>query len=189
MPFRKASKAQRAGEQAAAEKIPPPPTEAELRAQDLARAKKDCDYPHGREGIVLHLSASQDVNFFNNAAHSLYVVTYQLSDPNGFNRLRETPAGIGQLLEGKPFDASALSTRPTVLQPGQQTELKLDRLENTRYVGVVAGYYEQQGQRLSRLYPIPTDKILSPRGVQMECTAGKLLVELTFEGRGIFSDR
>jgi len=144
----------------------------------------DCDYGYQKDAIVIDLEASPDLNRFNNQAHTVVLVFHALSDPNSFNQLLESSEGIGRLLEGKRFDPSALSTRQIVVQPGESKQLVMDRVQGTRYVGVVAGFYNQQAQSFSRLYPIPTKKLVSMFGAEKGCVTEPLSVRVPLGSDG-----
>jgi len=144
----------------------------------------ECDYGYQKDAIVFDLVASPDLNRFNGQAHTVVLTFHALSDPNSFNQQLESSEGIGRLLEGKRFDGSDLSTRQIVIQPGEAKQLVMDRVQGTRYVGVVAGFYNQQAQNFSRLYPIPTSKITSLFGKEKGCLTGVLTVRLELGSDG-----
>lgn len=144
----------------------------------------DCDYGYEKDALSFRLSASPDLNLYNNQPHTVVLVFYALSDPNSFNQLLESSDGIGRLLEGKRFDASALSPRQIVVQPGEQKELVMDRVQGTRYVGVVGGFYNQQAQNFSRLFTVPTKKLTTLFGKEKACVTEPLAVELVLGSDG-----
>ena len=106
-------------------------------------------------GVVMHLEADPQLNLYESQPHTLLLCVYQLVDPNGFNQYREDYAGITKLLEGERFDASVASVKRVFVQPGASQNLVLDRAEGARYVGVVAGYYNMNKDRVTRLMEIP----------------------------------
>lgn len=144
----------------------------------------DCQFMYEKEAITVSLTATADLNRFNNQPHTVVVVFYQLSDPNIFNQMLESADGVGRLLEGKSFDASVLSRRTIVVQPSDVKELRLDRVEGTRYLGVIAGFYEQQPEGFYRLFPVPTRKTHSLFGAEKDCFAEPLAVKLTLGSDG-----
>jgi type VI secretion system VasD/TssJ family lipoprotein len=111
--------------------------------------------PYVKDAIELKIVASPDLNFFNNQSHTTVLAVYELSDPNIYKQMLESSDGVGQLLEGKQFDSSALSRRREVIQPGENKSILMDQVEGARYVAVVAGFYSLQGPtNFSRLYAI-----------------------------------
>lgn len=107
-----------------------------------------------KDGIRLDLLASRDLNNYNAQSHTLVLVTYQLSDPNMFNQMLDTPEGIGQLLEGGSFDASVLSRNRMVIHPGDREKVYIDRAAGARYLGIITGYFSNDIRAISRVVPI-----------------------------------
>lgn len=108
-----------------------------------------------KEGIVLRFEADNQLNQRNGKAYTLYLVLYQLRDPNSFNQLCEDPAGLSKLLEGKVYDASVASVKGVYVYPGSDVTYKLERAEGARYVGIVAGYGILSKDRVVRLMEVP----------------------------------
>lgn len=104
--------------------------------------------------IAVTVTPSKDLNTFNNQPHTLVIVFYQLSQSSVFSQFLDTPEGKAKLLSGDSFDASVVSRRKVVVQPGVAQTIVLDRIENARYLGVVAGYYNVQTRDMSRLVPV-----------------------------------
>lgn len=165
---------------------PREPTAEEIAALK-AQAEKTCAYAYGPEEVVFNIFAAEDVNFYSNQAHTVYVVFYQLSEPNTFKQLLETPEGVGRLLEGKKLDPSFLSVRPLPVQPREGKQLKMDRVEGARYAAVVAGYYVQKPGSFSRLFTVPIETAVLRRGEEVEakCAAKKLVADVKLERDGI----
>lgn len=111
--------------------------------------------PYVKDAIAINIAAVPDLNFFNNQSHTLVLAVYELSDPNMFKQMLESSEGVAQLLEGKQFDATVLSRRRAVVQPGETSSFIMDQVEGARYFAVVAGFYAMQGpSNFSRLYAI-----------------------------------
>jgi len=146
--------------------------------------KVDCEYGYAKDAVVFDLAASPDLNRFNNQAHTVVLVFHALSDPNAFNQLLESAEGVGRLLEGKRFDPSSLSTRQIVIQPGEARQFVMDRVQGTRYIAVVAGFYAQQANNFSRLFPIPTRKVRSLLGAEKGCLTEVLSARLELGSDG-----
>jgi type VI secretion system VasD/TssJ family lipoprotein len=108
-----------------------------------------------KDAISIHLKADPKLNFDDGVPHTLLVCIYQLKDPNTFNQLAEDTDGIYTLLECGLFDAGVATAKRTIVNPGQDVTIVLDRAEDAKYVAVVAGYYVLQKNRMIRLYDIP----------------------------------
>lgn len=117
------------------------------------------DLSYKKDAISVAISATPDLNFYNNQSHAVTAVIYELSEPNIYNQMLESQEGIVKLLEGGAFDASALSRRKINIQPGEFREVILDRVEKARYVGVIVGFYSiSNATKISRIYPIALKK-------------------------------
>lgn len=119
--------------------VPPPPTEWHFE----------------KDGIRLHFRSDPQLNLFQGDSHTLLICLYTLKDPNVFNQLVDEKEGLTKLLECGRFDSSVASSKRWVMQPGQELKETMDRAEGARYVGLVAGYYSLQKEKMVRLYPVP----------------------------------
>jgi len=112
-------------------------------------------WPYEEKAIILELKASNKLNLYEEIPHTLVICVYQLKDPNAFNQYIEDEEGIIHLLECNRFDESVMGFKKLVIQPGEEQKAILDRAENARYVGIVAGYYNLEKKQVIRLYNIP----------------------------------
>ena len=80
---------------------------------------------------------------------------YQLRSKSMFNQLASNSDGIYQLLDCKAFDNSVTSVKRLFVHPDQDLTIVMDRLAGTRYVGLVAGYFVLQKDRMVRVIDIP----------------------------------
>lgn len=113
------------------------------------------DWGFADEGIRLLLKSDANLNSFSGMPHTLHICIYQLEDPNAFNQLSGDEAGLTILLGCSTFDPSVTGFKSVTVQPGQQLTVTLDRAEGTRYVGIAAGYYTLERDRIIRLEKIP----------------------------------
>lgn len=109
---------------------------------------------YARNAIQIYLKSSPDLNKYDNRSHTLLLCVYQLSDPNTFNQKIDEDEGISELLECSRFDASVTNTKRLIINPGQEISENLDRYEGTKYVGIVAGYYKAQKEKMTRFFQI-----------------------------------
>jgi len=112
-------------------------------------------WSYEKDAVRLNLKADAKLNLDRGVPHTLVLCIYQLRDPNTFNRLSDNTEGIYKLLQGEAFDSSAVSAKRIIVHPGQSTTVLLDRAEGAKYVGVAAGYYNLEKNRMIRLYDIP----------------------------------
>lgn len=115
------------------------------------------DWTYQKDAITIHLQADAKLNFDDGVPHTLLVCVYQLKDPNAFNQLAEDTQGIYKLLECSLFDTGVATAKRTIVNPGQDIKMMLDRAEDAKYVAIVAGYYVLQKERMIRLFDIPVE--------------------------------
>ena len=115
------------------------------------------------DAITIHVKADPQLNLSDGKPHTLLVCVYQLKDPNAFNQLTGDQEGLYRLLECGLFDASAVGAKKFIIQPGQNTTFNLDRAQGATYVGVAAGYYLIERERIVRLYEIPV--VIEKKGI------------------------
>jgi type VI secretion system VasD/TssJ family lipoprotein len=119
------------------------------------------EYQEG--AIKIRVKADPQLNLSNGKPHTLLVCIYQLKDPNALNQLASDQEGLYRLLECNLFDASVAGAKKLIIQPGQDTTFNLDRAQGATYVGVAAGYYLIQRERMVRLYEIPV--VVEKKGI------------------------
>ena len=113
------------------------------------------DWKMQKEGIVLNIEADNKLNTSKGKAYTLYLVVYQLLNPNAFNQRCDDQDGLVSLLESKVFDSSVASVKSMVVYPGSDMTYRMDRAEGAMYVGVVAGYNVMAKERMVRLCDVP----------------------------------
>lgn len=87
--------------------------------------------------------------------HTLMVCLYQLRNKSMFEQLSGNQDGIYQLLDCEAFDSSVNSVKRLFIHPGQDLSIVMDRLAGTRHLGLVAGYFVLQKERMTRVINIP----------------------------------
>lgn len=119
---------------------PPPPTPQWVFEQDA---------------ITMRLKSSNTLNLNEGTPHTLMIGLYQLRNKSMFNQLASNTDGIYQLLDCKAFDSSVTSVERLFVHPGQDLTIVMDRLAGTKHVGLVAGYFILQKERMVRIIDIP----------------------------------
>jgi type VI secretion system VasD/TssJ family lipoprotein len=112
-------------------------------------------YIYEKEAITLNLKSDPQLNLYRNSPHTLMVCLYQFRDPNMYNQLMDEKDGLQKLLECSRFDASVTSAKSFVMSPNKQKTEKVDRVEGTKYVAVVAGYYNLVKENVTYFLPVP----------------------------------
>jgi predicted component of type VI protein secretion system len=90
-----------------------------------------------------------------------------------FNQLLDEKDGLQKLLECSRFDPSVTSAKSFVVLPnGEKTE-KIDRVEGTKYVGLIAGYYNLQKENVTHFVSIPVSSFGSkPKALNINLYLG-----------------
>lgn len=113
------------------------------------------EYVYSEKCIRLHIKSDPQLNLYKGKPHTLVLCVYQLRDPNTFNQIAGEDEGLSKLLEGSRFDSSVTSSKKFVIHPDTEISETLDRSEGTKYVCIVAGYYELEKDQMFRRIPIP----------------------------------
>jgi type VI secretion system VasD/TssJ family lipoprotein len=110
-----------------------------------------------KDAIRLVLSADPQLNSYDGLPHTLHLCLYELKDPNAFNQLSGDKDGLYLLLSCSVFDPSVTGYHRLSVQPGQQLSQTFDRAEGSRYVGIAAGYFTLEKERIIRFLKIPVE--------------------------------
>lgn len=124
-------------------------------------------YGYEKDAITLNLKGDAKLNLFEKRAHTLLVCVYQLKDPNALNQVLQDAEDVTKLLECGRFDPSIVNTKKFILQPGKEITEALDRAEGARYLGIVAGYFNLDKQRASRIIAIPVGGLFGKQAEKM----------------------
>lgn len=124
-------------------------------------------YEYEKDAIILHLKGDPKLNLFEKRPHTLLVCVYQLRDPNALNQVLQDAEDVTKLLECGRFDPSIVNTKKIILQPGKEITEALDRAEGARYIGIVAGYFNLDKQRASRIIPVPVGGLFGKKAEKM----------------------
>lgn len=108
-------------------------------------------------GISITYTADKDLNSYDQSPHYVMLAIYQLDNINGFHQLAKNSTGINQLLNLSKFDSSVVGIDTKFINAGEAGLITLDRLENTKWVGIVAGYYDLTPMRSVKEFQMPKD--------------------------------
>lgn len=135
-------------------------------------------YLYEKEAIILNMKGDPQLNLYRNSPHTLMLCVYQFKDPNMFNQLMDEKDGLQKLLECNRFDGSVTSAKSFVMSPKKEKIEKIDRVEGTKYVAFVAGYYNLVKENVTQFVPVPVsflgskpkvmsiDLYLGPQGIK-----------------------
>ena len=143
------------------------------------------EWNYQRDAIRLVLTADPQLNAHDGLPHTLHLCLYQLTDPNAFNQFSGDEDGLYLLLGCSVFDQTVTSFQRLTIQPGQQLTQSFDRAEGSRYVGIAAGYYIIEKERITRFLKIPVK--IKRRGLLFKKygVPGELDLEITLGSQQI----
>lgn len=126
-----------------------------LGGNSQKEAKAEVSWAYQRNGIQIELLAAPDLNAYFNQPHTLVLGVMQLEDSKPFLQLLGDPKALTTLLAGGKPTPDILQLDRYVVSPGKRDILDIDRVQDARYVGIVAGYYTFDSTAASRLFRIP----------------------------------
>jgi len=118
------------------------------------------------------------LNKSEDTPHSLMVCLYQLRNKSMFEQLASNEDGINQLLDCEAYNSSVNSVDRVIIHPSQNLSIVLNRIAGTRYLGIVAGYFVLQKDRMIRTIDIPvvvTENSRFPAVITKKSTQASIL--------------
>jgi type VI secretion system VasD/TssJ family lipoprotein len=112
-------------------------------------------FSYQEKAVQINLRSDPKLHWHEGSPHTLMLCVYQLRDLNGFSQMSSTNEGLYQLLECRTSDPSMVTSNRVFIQPGDSSLLTYDRAEGTRYVGVIAGYFDMHEENMVRKAKIP----------------------------------
>lgn len=96
--------------------------------------------PYMQAAITVNISATPDLNALDDIANSCSFLVIQAQKSSTLDKILNNPSQLKTLFSGGSED-DILKIDQYSVMPSQQTTLHIDRIENTRYIAIVAGYY------------------------------------------------
>ncbi len=118
-------------------------------------AKAEVSWPFRRNGIQLELIAANDINAFFNQPHTVVLGVLQMEDSKPFLQLLNDPKKLTAMLADGDPGKDFLHLDRYIVSPGKRDILDIDRVQDARYVAIVAGYYNFDPSGAARLFRIP----------------------------------
>ncbi|MDE3224401.1 MAG: type VI secretion lipoprotein TssJ [Nitrospirota bacterium] len=112
-------------------------------------------WTYGSNAITVEVKPDPNLNLFGGQPHTLALGVYQTADPNAFISLLNDPAAIGKLFATGYASAGTLGFTRYIIEPGKPKTITVDRAQNAKYVGIVAGYFKLDPPNTARLFQIP----------------------------------
>lgn len=128
-------------------------------------AKAEVSWDYKSKGIQVELLTSHDMNAYFNQPHTLVLGVFQLENSKSFMTLLGDSKSLTSMLASGRADKDILQFDRYVVSPDKRTIIEIDRVQDAKYVGFVAGYYNFDAPAASRLFRIPlniqTDGLVS----------------------------
>ena len=115
----------------------------------------------------MRIKSDPQLNTNENSSHTLVLCVYQVKDKSMFEQLSTNEDGIYQLLDCEPFHDSVTAAKRLIVQPNQDLTFVMDRMEKTKNLGIAAGYFKLEKNRITRIFDIPVT-IVSRSKAQVE---------------------
>ncbi len=119
------------------------------------QARAEVSWDAARDGVLLEITAATDLNLYQNRPHTLLLTVFQMADSAAFHKLVADPQQLSRALETGQAGSGFVLVSRYVVAPGRRTLLALDRAQQGRYVGIVAGYYQLDAAGTARLFEVP----------------------------------
>jgi len=148
----------------------------------------DVSWSYATDAVMLEIAADPGLNGYDGQPHTLLLGIYEMADAQTFRDLVADPAALaGTMATGKvPSTFSQFSRY--VVAPGQHSYLILDRAQNTRSIGIVAGYAQMGVANAARQFDVPV--VTKTTGFIFKDHTklpGPLAVQLNFGAQGILN--
>ena len=113
--------------------------------------------------IEVSIVASDSLNLYEGAAHTVNIRFLQLTDPSALRTLSQTPGGVKTLLvEDLEMIPNAVILEGGLIAPGQVTTYAMPRQKDVMFFAIVVGFAELETKASVRLLPVPVLTIKAP---------------------------
>ena len=116
------------------------------RKQAIAAVKWDYE----KDAISIEINADEQLNEFENEAHTLLLGVYQMADPAAFYKMTADSTAMSASLENGTAGDGSINLTRFVVTPGGKAIVDVDRAQKSKYVGLIAGYFQMDAPRAAR---------------------------------------
>ncbi len=109
----------------------------------------------GKHSVILDISADLELNLSDKRPHTLVVGIMEFQDPNAFLALVQDPDRAMETLAAGKKRTGILGMWRFIIPPGAHQLLTIDRLNHSKYLGVIAGYAGYSSRQDIILRPLP----------------------------------
>ncbi|WP_269497576.1 type VI secretion system lipoprotein TssJ [Castellaniella sp. S9] len=118
-------------------------------------AKAEVSWDFARDAIQIELASDDNLNAYFDQPHTLVMGVFQLEDAKAFTKLLGDAGQLKTILATGDAGQDVIQLDRYVVSPGKHTILDIDRVQDAKFVGIVAGYYHFDPTASSRLFRIP----------------------------------
>lgn len=126
-----------------------------LGGNTTKEAKAEVSWDYARDAIQIELDSGTDLNDYFSQPHTVVLGVFQLADTKAFIATLKDIDKLKQVLANGNPDKDVLQLDRYVVSPDKHTILTLDRVQDARYIGLVAGYYHFSPDDAAKLFRIP----------------------------------
>ena len=112
---------------------------------------------YAEAGIVVNVKTEPTLNAWKGLANSVLLLILQARDKHTLNTLVASEKPTRALFSGAALPPKILAIDRFTALPGQQATLHVNRVENARYVAVIAGYYPAPGAQQAAVVAVPVE--------------------------------
>ncbi len=130
------------------------------------KAPPPVEWDFQKESIHIAYEAASELNQYGGSSHTLLFMVFQLSGASDFKDYTQTADGVQRLLQYQDIDQrrridleDMAGMQTFFISPGAKETLKIDRFEEARWVGFVAGYFDIDPVKSSGIVRIPVEEI------------------------------
>ena len=111
--------------------------------------------PYIKGGVNFHLRGDRSLNLYQRSPHALVLCAYQLREVSAFNQMTEDGDGLARLMECGRFDSSVTYAKKLIVQPGQDMYEAMEKTDDSKYVALIAGFYNFQKRNAIKIITLP----------------------------------
>lgn len=150
----------------------------------------DVQWSFANDAVMMEIVSDPGLNQYDSESHTLLLGVYETADAQAFRDLAADPAALASSMATGKVPSTFMQFSRYVVTPGQHSFLILDRAQNTRVVGLVAGYAQMSAATAVRQYDIPLVVTIKGWIFKTRTTApGPLVVRLNFGALGIINSQ
>lgn len=115
----------------------------------------DVTWSYATDAVIFEIVADPGLNQYDGQSHTLLLGIYETGDAQAFRNLAADPNALAATMATGKVPQTFSQFSRFVVAPGQHSYLILDRAQNTRSIGMVAGYAQFGVANAARQFDVP----------------------------------